>query len=308
MYRNRRLVGLSSGRAASLWIIGGLLCLSGCGGGDAADVAEQANLETAGNEEAATIFFANKEAPQSEGAEVDALRDAAEVLWTARVAADWATMYDFQRSSSREQTSREEYVEWADENIPFKWNSYELGGVHVHGLIGWVEVKQNVGMRKMAGIPPRETTVWERWMNEDGRWIPVASAAAENLPRVPVKRDLEEEAVLGDRFALSWQYRHGGDWDSLYDMTCSESRAATTKAQFREAQDMLIFVRCRVEWVEVVGDQGRVASFVQFKYNDPSMERMEPKTTIVIERWIREDGQWLLHNPRPTEEAEGAGQ
>ena len=298
----------SFGVASSCILIGlSFACLGGCGDTKPGEVSKQ-EVSAPETEESATIVFANTEKPLSEGDAVSALLQAADALWTARVNDDFVAMHGFQRPDARSQATPEEYAKWAVENIPFKWNSYELGGAHVHGVIGWVQVTQNVGMRKMASVPPRDTTVWEHWMFLENEWLPVASTTADNLPQVPAIRDLDAEEELADRFALSWQYRHDRNWEKLYEMTSNESRDATTAAQFAEAQDLLILVQCRVEWVEVIGDVGRVASFMQFKYNDPSMQKMEPKTTIVIERWIREDGKWMLHNPRPSDPERGAAQ
>ncbi len=310
MAEDIRLV-LAPGRgvASSLILIGCLLALPACdqNGADSDSNASVAVSDVKSEVEEQSITFVNTEPPSNTGDRADALAAAADRLWQARIADDFASMYEFQRADFQEANTMDAYIEWSEANEPFKWESFEIGEVYAQGQIGWVEVQQSVAMRRMPSVPPRDTRVWEPWMHIEDRWLPVNSPTAGNLPQTPAIRDIDAETELAERFEKSWQYRHDREWAKLFDMMSSESKSTTTAQQFADAQDLLIFVQCRVEWVEVIDDAGRIGAFVQFKYNDPSLQKMQPKTTLVIERWIRENGEWVLHNPA-TAEQNGADQ
>jgi hypothetical protein len=62
----------------------------------------------------------------------------------------------------------------------------------------------------------------------------------------------------------------------------------------------------RLEWVEVIGENGQAKVAYTDKLNDPSLAKLDskedivdPKEGIAIADWIKVDGQWYRSMRRP---------
>ena len=53
-----------------------------------------------------------------------------------------------------------------------------------------------------------------------------------------------------------------------------------------------LYVSHKIDWLEVIGDQGRSKVTYTYKPNDPSMAKVDPVAESTIEGWIKVDGEW----------------
>lgn len=231
------------------------------------------------------------EAPP-ETSPVDALRQRAERLWQARQDQDWVAIFPFQDPQAVEGVTEADYVAWAEENEPFLVHEFRLGDVLTEKDIGWVEVHCRTSMRRFTDVPPREVHRWEKWRVLEDRWYPVPPREMENYPASPAERDAAEEQRLLARFEDSWEARRAEDWDRLFALSDPRTRGDIPLDEFAEAQGLIEYLSRDVQWVEAMGDHGRIRVKILHKLNDPSMTKLAPRSLLVIERWVRVDDEW----------------
>jgi hypothetical protein len=225
-------------------------------------------------------------------APAEVLRQRAARLWQARQDLDWAAIFPFQDPQAVEGVTEAEYIAWAEENEPFLVHEFRLGDVLTRGDMGWVEVDCRTSMRRFADVPPRAIHRWEKWRILEDGWYPVPPGQLEDYPASPAERDAGEEQRLLARFEASWEARCEEDWDRLFALSDPRTRGDIPRDEFAEAQGLIQYLTRDVQWVEAMGDHGRVRVEILHKLNDPSMTKLPPRLILVTERWVRIDDEW----------------
>jgi len=227
-------------------------------------------------------------------------------LWGARLAADWATVYNFQDLSNLEQpVTREQFVEWAVANEPFEYKRADVLDVIADGDFGWAHVDSSVGLRKMPASSPRDVKRWEKWHVINGRWLLVPIKLLDRYPEAPAIRDAAAEKIIAEREALAWKARLERNWPALYELSDPEDRKKITQEQFVKAYDQLVFLERAVKWTQAIGPKGTVCTFYRLKLNDPSLSKAPPTESVVMERWVLREGAW--YQDLEAEEKAGGG-
>lgn len=225
----------------------------------------------------------------------EALRARAQELLDARIAKDWKTVFKYEPADTREKSTAEDFAEWSQENEPFDYTEGEILAIENDSKLGWVQVRAKIGMRKYPGVPPHEVTRWEKWHVVDGAWYPVNRGTTENYPAPPSSRDAAEEARLRARIETAGALRTAGRWEEFYDLLAPQTKARTTPARFADAMTNLNYLEMQLDWVEVIGTNGRALVFYKMKLNDPAMQKLEPKWMAEVESWEKIDGEWYLN-------------
>jgi len=318
MSRNRartsRLVAQHAAVLATLAVAG---ALSGCGPADsgasgsssdsdsqsaqpsAVEAESAAETRPAGNDSdaAADGDRANRpgdDQPAPTVATVEHLTAQAERLWSARVQEDWATVFEYQQFRTDEDITVEDFVAWSNENEPFVVQSYEIREVTVDEDMGWTKTQYDSTIRQYPNSPPRTSTRVEKWQIVDGQWKLIPPDKADLYPASPTDRDLEQEAVLLERFKDSWTARENEQWQSLYEMTDPRDRDDVSFNDFAEAKSLTSFIDYEIEWVEVLNDVGTVRVRIEHKIDDPNLQKLPSSIVVVDERWVRVDGSWYM--------------
>lgn len=241
-----------------------------------------------------TAARSNQSAPRS-NQNVDpneSLRARAEALWNAKVAEDWGRVFEFEDPNARQEWNKDEFVAWSKENEPFKIQSFELGKVQADGEMGWVEVNYNTLIRRFESLPARDAKLWQKWRNVDGTWHPVPLRELVSYPEPPMRRNAREEARLRARFMQSWEARKAGDHHALYQFIDPLDQPRMPEEAFVDMHQLLEYRTCKVNWVEAVGDLGRVHVTYTRKVTDPSLSKLPVETVSEIEEWIKTNGEW----------------
>jgi hypothetical protein len=158
--------------------------------------------------------------------------------------------------------------------------------------MGWVEVDYNTLIRRFETLPPRDAKLWQKWRYVDGQWHPVPLRDLVSYPEPPVRRNAREEAALRARFMQSWAARKAGDHKELYQFIDPLDQPRMPEEPYVDMQELLEYRTCQVNWVEVVGDLGRIHVTYTRKVTDPSLSKLPVETVSEIEDWVKMDGQW----------------
>lgn len=235
------------------------------------------------------------DAPAPPVPDVDQLRATAARLWDARVAEDWVTAFEYLPAEQRSSADAQEYAAWAAANEPLVVEAYELGLVETDGPLGWVEVRYTAGVRKFPDVPARDAARWENWYAVDGRWLLVPPTRQKDFPAPPAQRDLAAEKVLRARVEEWVQTRIYEDGARLWTFIDPEDRARYDEDEFLKREiERKRTLAGELQWVEVVGDRGRVQVAYQSKPIDPSMTKIAPQWSREFEPWVRVDGEWYF--------------
>ena len=227
----------------------------------------------------------------------EGLRPRAVELWTARLKEDWATVFRFEEPARRKSMVEADFIAFCQQKEPFRIEAFELGRVQVQPPLGWVEVQCDSSIRQFPNIPARHAQRWEKWRITDQRWYPVPAGERDQYPEPPAHRDQAEETRLRARFDAAWEARRARDWQRLHEFVDPHDRAEVTLAALTEDESRTECLSCVVQWVEVIGDRGRVQAVYTVKSTDPSMTKMLPETPTVTELWIKYENEWYRDLP-----------
>lgn len=235
----------------------------------------------------------------------DALRQRAETFWKARIVEDWTTLYGFQDPSYREGTTLEEYLEAAKADPGFfRYSFYELGKVETQGDFGWVRVKSVGTLAKFPDLAPQSVERAENWMRIQGEWYPAMSPKGNEFPAPPSERATVEEGWLSKRFQEYFEARKTANYAVLYQFLNPEDREAISFEHFAETEAWFSFLGCTINWVEVMGDRGRVSVVYRMRSGDPHLSKTEPMDRPITENWVKKDGVWYRDVPAPPKTAQ----
>jgi hypothetical protein len=101
-----------------------------------------------------------------------------------------------------------------------------------------------------------------------------------------------QEELLRSRFQETWKARKAADWHTLYGLTDPEDRATVTESMFAESEALFEYLSHRVQWVQVIGGQGKIYVTYHHKLTDPSLEKLPTAEVTIHERWIRRGNEW----------------
>jgi len=212
--------------------------------------------------------------------------------WNARIAQDWTTLYEFAEPDLRTQVSLAQFEQWSRTNEPFDVRSFQMDHVEVQGDRGWAQVRYAAGLTRFPDAPIREVDHWQKWRLVQGEWYPVPPRELGAYPAAPSLRNASEEAKLLERFEESWLARSRRDWKALYRFGDPDDLSRVSEQQFIAAESLIEHIDHVVDWVEVLGDSGRVRVGYRHRLSDPNLTKLTPTTLYVIEPWIRRDNEW----------------
>jgi len=222
------------------------------------------------------------------------LASRAEQLWTARVAEDWKSAFEYYEPETRAQLVREDFEKWSQENQPFRIHSYRVGLVDVDGDSGWVQIDYRTTLRRFPNIPERDAVMWQKWRQTSGEWYPIPEAELASYPEPPAIRDRSDEQALRARFEDSWKGRSVSDWHAVYQFVDPDDRDDVTEAMFSESEGLFRYLKRDVRWIEAIDGFGRVCVVYTHSVTDPQMQKLPARDLMIIEKWMKSpsDGQW----------------
>lgn len=222
------------------------------------------------------------------------LRERAQELWLARQSEDWSVVFQFEDPDQREHATVEQFVAWCNESEPFREVAFTLHDLKCDGDLAWVDLESTTQMRRFPDVPPRTTRTWEKWHRLNGSWYPVPKGRLEDYPASPSERELEDEPRLRARFEASWTARQHQDWTALYALTDPRDHEAISESALANAYGRYRFVSAKVQWVEVIGQRGRIRVAIECALNDPSLTKMPSDILVITEKWIKHEEVWFL--------------
>lgn len=227
-----------------------------------------------------------------------ALLERAMTLWNARVVEDWETEYDFLPAEEINNKTLEAFVALRQEKGPFRYVSAQVGEAAVDENIGWVEVKYAAQPKPYPTVPPQSIQMWDIWHRRDGQWYPMARGQRGLFPKLPPHhRPAEEESILSARAQEFLKAREHKDWEQVYQFLKPKYRDHVPVEQFVSREMPFTYLGHHLEWAEVIGEQGRVKVALTYQVRDSTASTSLPRETIVIDDWVKVDGQWYRHKP-----------
>ncbi len=244
---------------------------------------------------------ASKSAPlaAADAHEAAKLRTRAHQYWKARQDQNWAELYEFEVRSIMSRIEAEDFIQQASHRQPFHVRSFELTESDTEQTWGWAKVRYESVLPRFPAIPPRQVEVWQKWHRVDGQWYPVPAERLTDYPEPRADRNAVEENALRRCFLQSCELRRTGNWSRLYEWCDPPDRPAVPPEEFAKSQSLTEYLGHELEWVEVIGDHGRVRVAYRHRLTDPSLTKLPPTTEPVIEHWVKRDNRWYRDMIRP---------
>jgi hypothetical protein len=102
------------------------------------------------------------------------------------------------------------------------------------------------------------------------------------------------EETLRVRATRYWDARVKGDLVTQYEYLEPRAREQVTLTGFVRARGGVVFQSYELEEVNVVGDEGLVASRATFRVTLKDVERFGPWTQRVLMHWVKVGDQWYV--------------
>lgn len=225
-------------------------------------------------------------------AEREFLRTRVTQLWQAKVVEDWDSAFDFYEPEKRTAYRATGIAEYGTE--PVRILSFNVENVVTENDLGWVLVAYQVTLLRYDYPVPVAMQSSEKWRRVDGNWYFVPGRESIMYPESPELRNRSEEAVLRKRFEESWSARRRSKWDRLYKMIDPRDHEQVILDDYAHTEDEFRYLQCRVGWVEVIGDSGRVLVTYNRQSTDKNFSELPPSDATTIEQWVRIKGVWYL--------------
>jgi len=221
------------------------------------------------------------------------LRSRVEAYWAAKQKEDWDALFEFQEPQIRRETKQDRFVAWSESEAPMRVHSFEVSQVQAEGEFGWAYVPYRASVRRFKDIPPRDVYTWQKWRLVDGEWYPVEREdLLPTIPEAPATRDAGEEKRLRERYEQTWQARVRRDWERVYQFSDPRDHGIVDLDDFAESEALFEYIRHDVYWVQVIGDNGKIRVNYHHKVTDPSLTNLPSQDLVVVENWIKVDGEW----------------
>lgn len=227
------------------------------------------------------------------------LRERTNQFWLAKTTSDWDAVFEFYEPKIRDTLVKSDYMEWADKNELFQIHSFDIAQVQASGEIGWAEVEYRTSLRRFPDLDPRTAKQWQKWRLVDRDWYPIPQKEIKTYPEAPALRDAREEQRLRSRFEASWEARRARDWHRLHQLTDPRDHEAASEEDFAAVEELFDYLSHRLDWIEVIGDQGRIRVTYHHKLTDKSMEKLPARDATFIEAWVKSENEWYLDLKRP---------
>jgi hypothetical protein len=244
----------------------------------------------------ATLAFLTA-SPAADQDAKQSLTERAHTFWNARIKGDWDTVYGFLSADETERLTKEEFVRYRKEKGPFRFLSAKIEDVAVADDLGWVKVNYTIQSAVFPDVPAREVQAWHIWQKRNSQWYPILKKAQrEQLPQLPPQvRPAAEEASLAQRANELWSAKEKQDWALIYPYLEPAFREKVSEEELKKSKALYSYLSHSLEWVEVIGNHGRVKVAYSHTLNDPTLTKQEPQQDVMIEQWIKVDGQWYRH-------------
>jgi hypothetical protein len=232
--------------------------------------------------------------------DVAVLKDRATRLWQGRVTGDWNTVYDLMSKEEQAQVPKDRFVAFQSKGGVFRYTSATVGDVSIDADLAWIAVEFTVQASQYEGVPARNVKTWDLWRKQSDEWRPVAKGLLDQFPRRPPHaRNGVEEQALAARVNAVWEARRAQDWKKVYTFLDPDFRQREPIETFLARRSQYVYLGHTLEWAEVTEDRGRVKVSYDYKFDDPSLSKMEPKRNTEFEEWVKIDGQWYRFMPPP---------
>ncbi len=218
------------------------------------------------------------------------LRDRVDGLWKARVSGDCPTVQKFEDPRTPGGMHRDEYIKFCQEREPFLYKSYNVVDIQSDRDWGWVDVKYSSVIRGHENIPARESTLNERWQRYNKQWFLVPKDKQDRMPSTPKVRNMKEEPKLQARFMQTWEARKANDWKKLYELLDPKDRETIPLKEYSEGEAKFDILKADLQWVEVIGEKGRV--LVDYLAKPSDIKLIDPINVPKFEDWILVNGEW----------------
>jgi len=226
--------------------------------------------------------------------DTQSLEPLAKRLWAAEVQQDYEAVYGMLLPAEQNTITRDDYVKLRKEVGPARYLAAEVGEIDFAQNLAWVHVKVE-WMFPRYPSPGRPAELWHLWRYTDG-WYPIPLDERDQWPLDPPRfRSAADEAALADRTAGLWKAKAEQDWKGVYSYMPPEYRARVPLEKFLASKAKFLYITPHVEWVEATGSEARAGIAFLYKFNDPSVSKMAPVKQMVIEPWVKVDGDWYLN-------------
>ena len=229
-------------------------------------------------------------------AEVEAL---VKKYWAAEVKQDYGTVYDLLGPAQQAADPRDRYVQFRSDKGRWRVLAADVKQTEVDGDLAWSQVKTDITMTGFPGYPTRTLEQWQVWRHTD-RWYPLSPNEQAQWPTLPPQlRPAADEAVLKERVAAMWKARIDQDWKAIYQYMSPAFRAAVPLDAFMKGKAKLLYVSAKVDWVEAKDSEAKARASFKYKENEPAMSKMKPIDDVIVEPWIKAEGNWYIDSIMP---------
>jgi hypothetical protein len=208
------------------------------------------------------------------------------------VAEDWNSILDLFEPQKRASYSANLFAEYGTE--PVKFLSFSIQDIVTEHDFGWVVAEYRLTLIRYNTLTPITMQTCDKWRYINGNWYLVPPREAMMYPESPDVRDRAEEPILQVQFEKSWAARRRSDWTRLYRMTDPRDHGGTKLDSFKHSEGEFRYVQCKIGWVEVIGDTGRVLAVYNRRSTEKKLKNMPPIEATIIEQWVRIGGAWYL--------------
>ncbi|WP_394752618.1 hypothetical protein [Crenothrix sp.] len=231
------------------------------------------------------------------------LIDQVQHYWGAQAKRDWNTMYGFLSPNEQATMTRAQYSEYLNKTTAFDYNNVQIKDKEIVDNMAWVAIEYDAKLILYPNAAPRHVQNWQLWQNTD-TWHLIPSEQSQHYPRLPPKLRLAtEETALMQRAKDAWSAKSIQDWKTFYSFLPSAYRTLVNLDSFLQKKSQYLYLNPNIDWAEVtqaLKDKGLVEVSFAIKPNDPAASKLEPEPKNMLEKWFKQDGNWYIDVPLPT--------
>lgn len=215
-------------------------------------------------------------------------------FWEYQFKDDWGALYDYLSPSVKAQLTKEKFIKAKTESAPLQYISYNLGNMETSADLGWAEVSFTAKVKLTPDKPDKQLKIWQLWRkDDDGKWNIMAPEEAATQPYFPpsirAKLDVADLARRVDEF---WRAQETQKIETVYELCEPHFKQRMPFEEFVGKKSVYLYLSHSIEWVEAMGNSGRVKIKSTQQHSDPHLSKMPPKEHSSVEHWVRVDGAW----------------